>query len=300
MVTVIANTATADNSSSGGGLMAAAFLIVFAAVVGMIFYARARQNKKMAQFARKQGWQAMNTDDTTLGGYLPSYLRDKPSSVSHKFRMAYQVPDNNSSVVFFLYEDTERTEVEVAKHVQVTIGEQNQQRIVNYSVAAFSMPQNFGYMLLFHHSRLDNYGLHKGLQKFTLEGDFGKYFDVYAPQGSSIETLSVLTPDVMAYLIDLGQKYHWNIEINGNLIIVESDGALISPSKVSVLLDYAKALRQKLETKPVVSAAPQPPASQSPPVSPSVPVPPPPAASPPQPDNSVSPSSAEPPTAAST
>lgn len=254
MLTFFAATASSGNSSSGSSALVVVFLAVFAVVVGLIFYINARQNKKMSQYAQKQGWQVMSTDDATLGNCVPTYLRNKRNSQGHTYHMAYQVPDNGQNIVFFRYED-----IDAGNNFRLDDMANRQQkdvRRVPYSIAAFSVPQTFGYMLLFHHSRVDNYGLHSGLQKFTLEGDFGKYFDVYAPQGSSIETLSVLTPDVMAYLIDLGQAYHWNVEVNGNLVIIEGDGNLITPAKVSSLLDYAKALRQKLETKPVVPAEP--------------------------------------------
>jgi hypothetical protein len=256
--------ADSSESSSGGLLLGVAFLVVFVAVAGLIYYLNARQNKKMAQFAQQQGWQAMGTDDATLGNYVPTYLRNKQGSSGHEYRMAYQAQDNGQSLVFFRYEDIEARQGTGGMTDLADSAQQRKERRIPYSITAFGVPQQFGYMLLFHHSRVDNYGLHSGLQKFTLEGDFGKYFDVYAPQGSSIETLSLLTPDVMAYLIDLGQKYHWNIEINGSLVIIEGDGNLISPDKVSILLDYAKALRQKLITKPIVNTTIPPPDSQTP------------------------------------
>lgn len=233
-----------------------ASLVVFGAVVGLIFYLNARQNKAMAAVAQKNGWQAVGLDDASLGNYVPSYLRNKSDSVSHKYRMGYQAQVDGNPVVFFRYEDTIRINNGINSGAFTTTDNQQDEQIIPYAIAAFGVPQRFGQILILHHSRLGNLGLHKGLQKFTLEGDFNQYFDVYAPEGSSIETLSVLTPDVMAYLIDLGQKYHWNIEINGNLIIIEGDANLISPKKIADLLEYVKALRQKLASKPNPTSPP--------------------------------------------
>lgn len=227
-----------------------AFLVVFVAVVGIIFYLNARQNKAMETIAQKNGWQPVGLDDASLGNYVPSYLRSKPDSTNHKYRMAYQAQIDGQSIVFFRYEETIRKTNGFNNNDVTGTSSPEQFHDISYAIGAFGVPRTFGQILILHHGRLDNVGLHNGLQKFTLEGDFNQYFDVYAPQGSSIETLSVLTPDVMAYLIDLGQKYHWNIEINGNLVIVEGDADLISPDKISILLDYSKSLRQKLAAKP--------------------------------------------------
>lgn len=233
---------TIDTSNSPhSGLIAIAALGGFALVIGFFFYLIARQKKAMAALAQQKGWQTLGTDDATLGNYVPTYLRNNPDSAGHKYQMAYQA----QGIVFFRYDDSIRSH-------NITDNTNTQLQVVSYAIAALGLSQAFGQILILHHSRLNNYGLHNGLQKFNLEGDFGKYFDVYAPQGSSIETLSFLTPDVMAYLIDLGQHSHWSIEINGNLVIVEGDANLISPSKIANLLDYAGELQQKLSRKPIV------------------------------------------------
>jgi hypothetical protein len=38
--------------------------------------------------------------------------------------------------------------------------------------------------------------------KISLEGDFNKYFSVYAPENTQIEDLEIMSPDFMAFLID--------------------------------------------------------------------------------------------------
>ncbi|MGW9630931.1 hypothetical protein ACWGST_09510 [Agromyces sp. NPDC055520] len=48
-------------------------------------------------------------------------------------------------------------------------------------------------------------------QRMSLEGDFDRWFRVYAPQTYGREALYVLTPDVMAALID--EAAHFNVEI---------------------------------------------------------------------------------------
>lgn len=59
-----------------------------------------------------------------------------------------------------------------------------------------------------------------GAQRITLEGDFDRHFTVYAPEGYGRDALELLTPDVMAALIDLGRA--WDIEVVENRMIVVS------------------------------------------------------------------------------
>lgn len=50
-----------------------------------------------------------------------------------------------------------------------------------------------------------------GSQRVSLEGDFDRYFTVYVPEGYERDALELLTPDVMACLIDHGRG--WDIEV---------------------------------------------------------------------------------------
>lgn len=245
---IFAKTLNTTNSPHSG-LIAIAALLGFGLVVGLIFYIQARQKKAVADVAKKQGWQTLPTDDATLNGYVPSYLRNKSNSIGHKYEMAYQAQVDGQNVIIFRYDDTER--VISISNILHTPGNQTPDQVISYAIAAFTVPQSFGHVLIIHHSKLGNLGQFTNLEKFNLEGDFGKYFDVYGPQGSSVETLSLLTPDVMAYLIDLGQRYHWSIEINNNLVIVDGDADLISSRRLPDLLRYVSSLRQKLFTKPI-------------------------------------------------
>ncbi|MDR0957047.1 MAG: DUF3137 domain-containing protein [Candidatus Nomurabacteria bacterium] len=52
------------------------------------------------------------------------------------------------------------------------------------------------------------------VQKIELEGDFNKYFTVYAPPNYHVDALQILTPDVMQAFIKYGQKY--DFELIGN------------------------------------------------------------------------------------
>ena len=53
---------------------------------------------------------------------------------------------------------------------------------------------------------------------YSLEGDFDKHFKVYS-KSQSIDVLRILSPDMMALLIDAGHEYDIEI-INGSLHII--------------------------------------------------------------------------------
>lgn len=58
-------------------------------------------------------------------------------------------------------------------------------------------------------------------QKLSLEGDFDKYFTLYAPKEYERDALYVFTPDVMQTLIDEGR--HYDMEIVDNELFIYSN-----------------------------------------------------------------------------
>ncbi|WP_156322540.1 hypothetical protein [Leucobacter musarum] len=60
----------------------------------------------------------------------------------------------------------------------------------------------------------------RGGQQLELEGDFGRHFVLHVPSGYERDALELLTPDVMACLIDLGR--FWDVEIVEDRVIVAS------------------------------------------------------------------------------
>ncbi len=88
-----------------------------------------------------------------------------------------------------------------------------------------------------------------GSQKMSLEGDFDKHFQLYAPVDYTRDALHVITPDLMALLIDqLPGSY---VETFDDTLVVTTPepydfGTLAAWAKVNVLLDTVvqKAMRQ--------------------------------------------------------
>lgn len=81
-------------------------------------------------------------------------------------------------------------------------------------------------------------------QMIALEGDFNNYFQLFAPKGTSIFVLSVLSPDVMQTLISSSQRY--DVELAGDhlrIIILEKTSKL----RAGPMLAAAQAIIAELE-----------------------------------------------------
>jgi hypothetical protein len=232
---------TIDTSKSPhSGLITVGSLLAFGIVVGIFFFIVHKQKQAMESLATKNGWQELSLDDTTLSSFVPTYLNNS-ESIGHKYRMAYKAQD----IVFFRYEN------QVKVHTINNDSASND--TASSAITAFEVPQNFQELLILHHSKIDNTNFHPNLDKINLEGNFSSIFDVYAPRGTEVEALSLLTPDIMAFLVDNLKRYQ-NLEINGHTVIIERDADEISPSKITSLVNYATSLRNMLRAKPIISA----------------------------------------------
>lgn len=83
-------------------------------------------------------------------------------------------------------------------------------------------------------------------QRLSFEGDFDRYFDVYVPNGYEVDALQLLTPDVMACLVDHGR--HWDIEVVDDRVIVASHRAHRRSDRIeyTALLFFAELIRDEL------------------------------------------------------
>ncbi len=95
------------------------------------------------------------------------------------------------------------------------------------------------------------------MQEFKLEGDFYKYFSVFAPKGTQIETLSMITPDVMQSLmnsvakgdieiIDQHLLFYWPI-VNGRPPFEDL---------FATVLAFTSQVKKKVSANTVTSQAP--------------------------------------------
>ncbi len=73
-------------------------------------------------------------------------------------------------------------------------------------------------------------------QKITLEGDFSKFFDVYAPKTDETGLLVLLTPNVMEFFIQ--KMTNFDIEIIGPYLYIHHYGLLTPQERFSALNLY--------------------------------------------------------------
>lgn len=76
-----------------------------------------------------------------------------------------------------------------------------------------------------------------GNEHIKLEGDFNKYFTLRVPAGYELEAYEILTPDVMAKLIDKAQRL--NFEFNGNKLYIYLPGIISTKEKMQTMFDLA-------------------------------------------------------------
>lgn len=72
-------------------------------------------------------------------------------------------------------------------------------------------------------------------RELKLEGDFSRYFKVYIPEGMQNEALRLLTPDIMAYLIDRAQGF--TIEFNNDRLLMYRSGELVRGGDIHLMLE---------------------------------------------------------------
>lgn len=83
-------------------------------------------------------------------------------------------------------------------------------------------------------------------QRISLEGDFDRHFTVYAPGAYAVDALQLLTPDVMACLIDHGRS--WDMEIVEDQLTVASKRVRASADReeYTALLRFAELIGHEL------------------------------------------------------
>jgi hypothetical protein len=80
--------------------------------------------------------------------------------------------------------------------------------------------------------------------KVSLEGDFNKYFTLYAPQGNEVEALEVFSPDTMTLMED--ESRHYTVEFAGNRIYIYANSFVSKTDNLTQLFTLAKKLIEKL------------------------------------------------------
>jgi len=180
-------------------------IVIVIAFIGLITYGIISQRKRreaMQALASKNGWTPLSNDESTLLQYLPQYIQllgqqsygfGGYTRTNSSYDMAYKAAIGSHTAVVFQYTYTE--------YHQSADPEQSEQSTTTcFSILNISLPVVEPTVLLLHHSfasKLINFGLHNGLQKINLEGNFNQYYDTYISPNGQVEALSVFTPDII-------------------------------------------------------------------------------------------------------
>lgn len=100
------------------------------------------------------------------------------------------------------------------------------------SIIRVTLPKIFPQMVLDSHKNDKSYISSipvsvKTNQKVSLEGDFGRYFDFFAPVGLQVNTLTVLAPNFMQVLVAASATF--DVEFYGNEIVLVTRDPIYDP-----------------------------------------------------------------------
>ena len=199
-------------------------------VVSLIVYALLKDSlvrrRVIHEFAEINSLVALSED--TMTSLLPPSLQNIGSN--RKFNNGYLMKVDDQSVYLFDY--------------SFEILAEGRNGYKRYSLAIVQSQKTYPHIYLDgkQNNRNDTY---KSWQKMTLEGDFNKYFDLYADDDTNIETLSFLTPDVMQRFIDTARLY--DVEAyNHNLAIITADTSIYVKTNMERLLVCLRAILSKI------------------------------------------------------
>lgn len=175
-------------------------LIVFASFIALIFYivsSSKKQKKTFAFFAanHKLTYSPKNTTQTYKGllkGELSNIVSGTDVNTNRVVSVFHYIYDTGSSSNSRVYNRTV---------LALTIKETNVHIFINSKVNDAT-----------EQIKLNN------SQRYTAEGDFGKYFDIYNTENKQIESLSIFAPDAMNFVMKECGMY--DIEIVNDTLYV--------------------------------------------------------------------------------
>ena len=195
--------------------------LVLAPIFGLLPYHRLDYQLiglyQLRQFSRANGMQVK-----LEWGASPAAVKAAGSSVPGMPGSIFSAPNAHGVVVAPLVVPAKGAVTPVLDGRRLRVGHvqfyqfSERTRTQDWIFAELTLPQRLPHIWLHSRHHTDGsssavpYSLAPG-DRVSLEGDFDRYFDTYAPEGVQQEALYVLTPDVMALLIDNAARF--NVEI---------------------------------------------------------------------------------------
>lgn len=185
-------------------LVMTAMLLVLAVVSGVLFFQASeraiRRHVRMSDFAARCGLQYSPLGKTNAIG--TGLLFDVGHSRRYRGVLSYEAGD--------------RRLLEIGRY-EYTIGRGKHQQAYTWRYMAVRLPRRVPHMVLDatrNDAKLMSKGIWsnlpvmlRGSQRISLEGDFNNHFTLYAPKNYDVDARYVLTPDVMAALVDVSSIF---------------------------------------------------------------------------------------------
>lgn len=243
---------------SGGEFILASYSYVW--LVGLIavalFFAQVLGLRSRVTYAQLYGIGGFMLTVATVIAYLAA-ARGRSETILTKFALA-----NNATYIHDSYETNyggvifnegdSRKMIDAIKFTdgsqlgqyQYKTGSGKSRQTHNWGFVSVKLPRRLPNMVL--DSKRNNIfgfsNLPESLnsdQKLSLEGDFDKYFTLYAPQQYATDALYIFTPDVMQAAIDAGGKYDMEIIDDMFYVYTQANYNLSKKKNIQALVNIA-------------------------------------------------------------
>ncbi len=222
----------------GNGWFVAVLLIAAISFFSVYVIAVSRREALIKAFARENGLGPLHPHDA---------LTLVPSSIRHRGHRraatnAYTINVGERTIAVFDYTFTE--------------GHGRSSRTYSFGILVFMMRKPYPHLFL--DGRVNGINAAYGKsQRISLEGDFDKYFHLYAPDQGQVAGLSIIAPDMMQALVDAGRPY--DVEIEGRRIGFITNKTLYSEGALRHVLRFLQKFGEEIDHKelswqPVFSA----------------------------------------------
>jgi len=194
-------------------------LIIFVTFMLLAFHAMSANKNAWAAFAAANKWQVV----------VPT-LDDIPPAI----RGIGEQPHTGPVILATLDNKVGRLYT-----YDYTYGMGDFQSVHSFTILRIELPKAFPHIVLDSQKNDDGVRrLFNNYQKIKLEDNFDKYFRVYIQADEQVDALSILTPDLMSYLIDNSVKL--DVEIVGSSLYFIATEANQSKTEIQYMLESTR------------------------------------------------------------
>jgi hypothetical protein len=129
-----------------------------------------------------------------------------------------------------------------------TVGSGKNSHTVKVSIVSFHTKKSYPHLFLDGAVNGANAAFDTS-QGISLEGDFDKYFQLYAPQEGKVAALAVLSPDVMQTLIKTARRF--DVEIEDTTITLITSDSIFTPGGIAQIEAVVGAITKEFDHRDI-------------------------------------------------